>query len=100
MMASLHVTDHAIRQFRQRIAPLPEEEARRIIADTVERTPLDTWRLTSNRSAICIKSRRPFQFRALVRPGERGLAVVTILKHGKRGANRARLEAYRAAVAH
>src|SRR5690554_2939776 len=97
---NVFVTPHAVRQFQRRIAPLPYHAALAAIIHGVTAVPAAAWRVTANGAAVCVRVRRPFQFRALLQAGEGAYpAVVTILKSGKRGANRKRLEAYRHATA-
>lgn len=92
------VTPHAVHQFQSRIIALPYEKARDIIAQAVSEIPAEEWRITSNGVARLVRTRYPFQFRAIIQDGEGELpAVVTILRHGKAKTNRKRIDDYFAA---
>lgn len=78
------VTPHAVRQFQARIAHLPYELALAAIIRGLSK-PANT-RPTSNGRAVRVRVRRPYQFRAIVRPSQGGQGhlpiVVTILRSG------------------
>lgn len=89
------VTPHAVHQFQSRIIAIPYEKARDIIAQAVSEIPTEEWRITSNGIARLVRTRHPFQFRAIILDGEGELpAVVTILRHGRSKANRKRIDEY------
>lgn len=80
------VTPHAVRQFQSRIAPgLDFERARAAILTGL--ADFANIRPTPNGQAFRVRVRRPYAFRAIVRPaadGEGALpVVVTILRSGK-----------------
>lgn len=99
MATRIHVTEHAIDQFRRRIMSLPRATVRHVIAAAVQASDPAGWSPAENEQAIRVQIREPFLFRALLRLGEGdALTVVTILRYGNRGAGRKRLAAMRLAA--
>jgi hypothetical protein len=91
------ITPHAVRKFQERIARLPYDEALGIIAKSVSDAPIERHSVTQNGRAMSIRVASPFDFRAVIAPGhDAGAkpAVVTILKSGKPGRNRKKLDEY------
>jgi len=98
-ISDLFITPHAIEQFQQRIAPLPEAKARSFILEGI--------RLSANRkllpdgNTLRIRTRRPFpfEFRAIcVFDHSRGHWVVTTILHGDSSITRKRKRQTRAAT--
>ncbi len=77
------VTPHAVRAFRDRIAPLPYEEARAAILRELDEHTVSV-RPSENRQSVVARTRGGrYLFRAVIGPGEGPLpAVITILKSG------------------
>ena len=75
------VTPHAVRQFQERIAPLPENHALAAIIHSVARPR--TVRPTRNGRGFTVRTEAPFRIRAIVMPPPEpgGLpSVVTVLR--------------------
>lgn len=83
MEGNFFVTPHAVRRFISRISPgMSYEQARDAIIDGVDRTDSPLVR-TRNGVAYVLRVRRPYSFRAVIGPGERGApAIITILRSG------------------
>lgn len=78
------VTPHAVRQFQERVAPgLTYEQALGAILRGLER-PANT-RPLANGTGWRVRVRRPWPFRAVVRPDPAGRlpVVVTVLRSGR-----------------
>lgn len=77
------VTPHAVERFRERIAPhLTYEEALGAIIHGLKETT-SAPKPRGDTGAITIRVRRPYNFRAVIMPGDGPApAVVTILRSG------------------
>lgn len=77
------VTPHAVKRFRQRIIRgMTYEQALGAIINGLERTRSEPRRLHDG-TGWMIRCRRPYNFRAVVKPTDEGApAVVTILRSG------------------
>ncbi len=90
------ITPHAVQQFQARVARLEYTECIRVIADALEAAPIERHAVTYNGTAMRVRVRKPFHFRAIIVPGDPLPVVTTILKSGKRGQNRGRMQLYAA----
>jgi hypothetical protein len=61
------VTPHAVRRFRERIAPLPENHALAAIIHSLA-SPAVSVRPTQNGRGLAVRTKAPFRFRAFVMP--------------------------------
>ncbi|CAH2606085.1 conserved protein of unknown function (plasmid) [Rhodovastum atsumiense] len=77
------VTPHAVRRFRERIAPLPERHALAAIIKSLESPDV---RLKPQRDGVTVvvRTRAPFRFRAFVVPSEHpgGMPAVATIFEG------------------
>ncbi|MFV0389574.1 MAG: hypothetical protein ACK5NT_12560 [Pyrinomonadaceae bacterium] len=76
------VSNHAIEQFRKRIADLPYEAAKNVIAEGVQKS--EKVKLLPDGGTMRVRTRRPFpyEFRAMVvyDEGHEAPVVTTVLK--------------------
>lgn len=90
-LKDLFVTPHAVAQFQQRIAPLPEERTRRVILDGIQQAT--NIRVLPDGRSWRVRTQRPFpfEFRAYcVFDDDRGHLVVTTVVRGDSRATRDR----------
>jgi hypothetical protein len=83
IIPDLFVTPHAIEQFRQRIAPMDEAQARQIILAGIQQAA--NVRVLPDGETLRVRTQRPFpfEFRAYcVFDAKRGHAVVTTIVCG------------------
>jgi len=78
------VSPHAVRQFMERISPLPYDEARDAILNGLESNAM-LPKPSHNHDSLYIRVRGQYNFRAVVKKmaGRSLPTVITILKSGK-----------------
>lgn len=89
VLANLHISEHAVEQFRKRIAPMSEERTRFFISEGIRYSM--NFKIQPDGTSLRIRTRRPFpfEFRAYcVYDAEKLAYVVTTIVRGNSNVTR------------